>query len=158
MNRIQPDIGFIPTPPAMVWTALAFAQIQPDDVVYDLGCGDGRVLLEAAQRFGVSGVGIDLDRDLILQAKKGAIAAKIDHLVEFRQGNLFNCDVQDATVIFVYLLPHLNLRLLPKLRRQLKPGSRIISRDFDFGDWPPDRVCPVSVGEEAAILYYWAIA
>ncbi|MEM8640752.1 MAG: methyltransferase domain-containing protein [Cyanobacteria bacterium P01_G01_bin.54] len=153
-----PDIGYIPTPKAMVLTALAVAQVQPQDVVYDLGCGDGRVLILAAQQFGVRGVGIELQADLLARAQAGAIAAGVSERLNFVQGNLFEQDLSPASVVFLYLLPHLNLRLRSRLLHQLQPGSRIVSRDFDMGpDWPPERICRVRAEEETATLYYWQV-
>ncbi len=153
----RPDIGYIPTPAAMVTTLLYLARVGPTDVVYDLGCGDGRVLIAAAQRWGTLGVGIELDGALVAKARSQAIAANVAHLVEFRQGNLFDCDLHPATVVFLYLLPHLNLRLRPRLQAHLQPGSRIISRDFDLGDWPPTRTCTAVAEEEPATLYCWEL-
>lgn len=153
----RPDIGYIPTPAAMVTTLLYFARVGAADVVYDLGCGDGRVLIAAAQRWGTPGVGVELDRALVAQARSQAQAAHVAHLIDVRQGNLFDCDLQAATVVFLYLLPHLNLRLRPRLQRQLRPGSRIITRDFDFGDWPPTRTCAVVAEAEPATLYCWEL-
>ncbi|MGB0564040.1 MAG: SAM-dependent methyltransferase [Spirulinaceae cyanobacterium] len=155
---VRPDIGYIPTPEAMVLTALAFAQVQPQDVVYDLGCGDGRVLVLAAQQFGVKGVGVELQPELVARAQAGAIAAGVSDRLRFIQGNLFAQNLSAASVVFLYLLPHLNLRLRSRLLQQLQPGSRIVSRDFDMGaDWPPERTCRVLADEEAATLYYWRV-
>ncbi|NEO84650.1 MAG: methyltransferase domain-containing protein [Spirulina sp. SIO3F2] len=154
----HPDIGYIPTPPAMVLTALAVGQVRPDDVVYDLGCGDGRVLIQAAQQFGVSGVGIEIQPHLVAQAQANATTAGVRDRVIFQQGNLFDCDFRPASLVFLYLLPHLNLRLRSRLVHQLQPGSRIVSRDFDMGaDWPPLRTCQVCVEDELATLYYWEV-
>lgn len=142
----------------MVLTALAVAQVQTGDVVYDLGCGDGRVLIQAAQQFGVCGVGIELQTHLVAQARTHAIAAGVSDRISFWQGNLFDWDLHPASLVFLYLLPHLNLRLRSRLVRQLQPGSRIVSRDFGMGaDWPPQRTCRVCVEGESATLYYWEV-
>lgn len=162
MSPPKPDIGYIPTPPELVQAMLTFAKVTQNDILYDLGSGDGRVAIAAAQQCGARGVGIDIDPERIREANQNALAAGVGELVEFRQQNLFETDFSEATVVFLYLLPHLNLRLRPQLLRQLKPGTRIISRDFDMGDWQPQRVFQMQTSEEECTeectLYYWAIA
>ncbi|MDX2229004.1 MAG: class I SAM-dependent methyltransferase [Leptolyngbyaceae cyanobacterium bins.349] len=158
MGDRRPDIGFIPTPPNVVDTMLQLAQLQPDDVVYDLGSGDGRILIAAAQRYGVRGVGIDIDRDRIQDATHQAQLAGVDHLIQFRQQDLYETDFQEATVVILYLLPHLNLKLRPALLAQLQPGDRILSHDFDLGDWEPDAVAQVAIeAGEVATVYRWRL-
>lgn len=156
MTQHKPDIGYIPTPDELVDAILALAEVSADDILYDLGSGDGRILIAAAQQKGTRGVGIDIDRDRITEATLNAQQAGVAHLVEFRQENLFGCDFSEATVVFIYLLPHLNLRLRKELFRQLKPGTRIVSHDFDMGDWKPERVKKIQTLEEST-LYYWVI-
>ncbi|PSN10094.1 SAM-dependent methyltransferase, partial [filamentous cyanobacterium CCT1] len=128
-----------------------------DDVVYDLGCGDGRLLIQSALDYGVQGVGIDVDPALLAQARDRARQAGVDDRLEFIQGNLFESDLRDATVVLIYLLPHLNLRLRSRLQTQLRSGSRIVSHMFDMGDWPPSLTLRLEPSEEDSVLYLWQI-
>lgn len=155
MTDRRPDIGYIPTPPDLLETILTLAEVTSDDVLYDLGSGDGRIVIQAAQTFGTRGVGIDIDPVRIQEATHEAERLGVSDRVTFRQQDLFETNFQDATVVILYLLPHLNLRLRPQLFRQLKPGARIVSRDFDMGDWPPQRVIRADQSEEPSTLYYW---
>ncbi|MGL5081940.1 MAG: class I SAM-dependent methyltransferase [Microcoleaceae cyanobacterium] len=157
MSPPQIDIGYIPTPLDAVCVALELAEIAEQDILYDLGCGDGRVVVTAAQRFGAQAVGIDIDPVRIQTALENGKKAGVSHQVRFYQQNLFECEFGEATVVFLYLLPHLNLRLKPKLLEQLKPGSRIISRDFDFGEWQPEKTIYLPNGEEECTLLRWTI-
>jgi trans-aconitate methyltransferase len=152
----RPDIGFIPTPQPMLDTILALAEVGQDDYLYDLGSGDGRLLIQAAQQFRARGVGIEIDPQLIKKSQERAISAGVQHLLEFRQQNLFDCTFSQATIVYLYLLPRLNLRLLPKLR-QLPPGTRIVTRDFDLGDWKPQKQAKITVDEEEATFFYWQL-
>ncbi|NJL47008.1 MAG: methyltransferase domain-containing protein [Leptolyngbyaceae cyanobacterium SM2_5_2] len=153
----RPDIGFIPTPPDATAAMLRLAELTPGDRVYDLGCGDGRLLIEAALTYGVSGVGFDVDSALLDQARAKAIAAGLGDRLTFIQADLFTSDFSGATVVLLYLLPHLNLRLRPRLLNQLRPGSRVISHQFDMGDWPPETTLKLSPSEEDSTLYRWRI-
>lgn len=154
----RPDIGFIPTPPHVVEVILQLANLTPQDVVYDLGCGDGRILIRAAQQFGVRGVGIDIDRDRIQAATQQADQAGVAHLLQFHQQDLYETDFHEATVVMLYLLPHLNLKLRPTLLAQLQPGDRVLSHDFDMGDWFPDTRVEIPIeADEIAIVYRWTI-
>ncbi len=153
----RPDIGFIPTPPDAAAAMLSLAELTPADVVYDLGCGEGRLLVQAALAYGASGVGIDVDANLLEHARAKAGAAGVGDRLTFVQGDLFTADLHTATVVLIYLLPHLNLRLRPHLLAQLQPGSRIISHQFDMGDWPPDTILKLNPSEEDSILYRWRI-
>lgn len=155
-SQRKPDIGYIPTEPEAVEAVLTIAHVTKDDILYDLGCGDGRILIAAAQKFGTRGVGIDVDPAMLRQAEEKAKQAGVSHLVQFHQQDLFETDFSDATVVYLYLLPHLNLRLLPALLAQLKPGSHIVSRDFDMGEWKCDRRVQVA-SEEEPIIYCWTI-
>lgn len=157
MAHPRPDIAFIPTPSDAVAAMLSLADLTPADRVYDLGCGDGRLLIQAASVYGVSGVGLDLNPDLLAQARADAKAAGVADRLTFIQGNLFECDVRQATVVLIYLLPHLNLRLRPHLLSQLQPGSRIISHQFDMDDWPPETTLKLDPSEEDSVLYRWRI-
>jgi ribosomal protein L11 methylase PrmA len=156
MSQRKPDIGYIPTPIEIVEAMLTWVKVSADDVLYDLGSGDGRIAIAAAQQLGTRGVGIDIDPQRIREANENAKKAGVTHCVEFRQQDLFESEFGEASVVFLYLLPHLNLRLRPKLFRQLKPGTRIVSRDFDMGEWKPDQTIQIQSLEEA-ILYYWVI-
>jgi SAM-dependent methyltransferase len=153
----RPDIGFVPTPSDAIAAMLKLAELSVNDRVYDLGCGDGRLLIQAALTYGVSGVGIDVDAELLNQARAKAQAAAVDDRLTFLQGNLFEADLHAATVVLIYLLPHLNLRLRPHLIRQLRPGTRIISHQFDMDDWPPEVTLKLENSEEDSILYRWRI-
>lgn len=153
----RPDIAYIPTPTDAVEAMLDFARVGPDDVLYDLGCGDGRLLIRAAQRWGTQGVGIDIDPDRIAQAQAQAQQAKVDHLITLQQGNLYETDLSTATVVALYLLPHLNVRLRPRLIQQLPSGARIVSHQFNMGDWEPDQMLNLAPSEEESTIYLWTI-
>nr|ADN14896.1 putative RNA methylase [Gloeothece verrucosa PCC 7822] len=158
MNLFKLDIGYIPCHPTIVSAMLDLAEITKDDVLYDLGCGDGRIVITAAQKYHIPAVGIDLDPQRIADARNNAIQAGVSHQVNFLSQNLFESDFSQATVITLYLLPHLNLKLRPLLWQQLKPGSRIISRDFDMEDWPPSKIVDLQVEEEDIKLYSWVVS
>jgi SAM-dependent methyltransferase len=134
-----PDVHYVPTPQPVVDAMLALAKVTDKDVVYDLGCGDGRIPITAATKYGARGVGIDIDPKRIEEANQNAKAAGATGKVTFRLADLFESDIHDATVVTLYLLPSLNIRLMPKLQKELKPGTRIVSHSFDMGpSWPPD--------------------
>jgi precorrin-6B methylase 2 len=136
----RPDIRYVPTPEPVVAKMLQMARVGPSDVVYDLGSGDGRIVITAARDFGARrGVGIDLDPKLVRISKENARKAGVQDRVEFRVGDIFDADLSEATVITLYLLPAINVKLMPKLLRELKPGSRIVSQAFDMGDWAPQQ-------------------
>lgn len=154
----KPDIGFIPTPTVVIEGMFDLLQVMPQDVIYDLGCGDGRILIAAAQQFGAQGVGIDVDGDRIQEATAHAIAAGVSDRVTFYHQNLYDSDFSPATIVILYLLTHLNLKLKPQLLRQLRPGTRVVSHDFDMGDWTPDQVIQIAIeADEIATLYYWVM-
>ena len=154
---LRPDIGFVPTPTDAMTAMLKLADLTPVDVVYDLGCGDGRLLIQAAVDYGVQGVGIDVDAVLLAQAQGKADRAGVGDRLRFYQGNLIDADLRQATVVLIYLLPHLNLRLRPRLLSQLQPGSRVVSHMFDMGSWPPDRTLRPERSEEDSVLYLWRL-
>jgi cyclopropane fatty-acyl-phospholipid synthase-like methyltransferase len=151
----RPDIAYIPTPADAVDAMLELAQVGPEDVLYDLGCGDGRLLIRAAQRWGTQGVGIDVDPVRIAQAQANAQTAGVAHLISLTHGNLYDSDISAATVVALYLLPHLNVRLRPRLWQQLQPGARVVSHQFNMGDWEPDRVLTLMPSEEESTIYLW---
>lgn len=134
----EPDVQFIVTPQYLVDEMLEMAGINGKDVVYDLGCGDGRFLITAAKRFGARGVGIDIDPERIIESRANAKKAGVADRVKFYEQDLFQTDIRQSTLIALYLLPELNLRLRPKLFKELKPGTRIVSHAFDMEDWKPD--------------------
>jgi SAM-dependent methyltransferase len=132
-----PDVVYVPTPDEVVKEMMDLAKVKPGDVVYDLGCGDGRIVVAAAKRGAAKAVGVDIDPDRIREAWANARAAGVADKVTFIQGDLFQMDFSDADVVTLYLLPDLNLKLRPKLLA-LKPGTRIVSHAFDMGDWKPE--------------------
>lgn len=132
------DIHYVPTPPEVVDAMLSLGRVTAADVVYDLGSGDGRIPIEAARRHGARGVGIELDPKLVRLAKAGARQAGVQRQVRFTRADIFKADLSEATVVTLYLSPSINLRLRDKLRRELRPGARIVSHRFDMGDWTPD--------------------
>ena len=140
-QRSQPLLApFVPTPQDVVDRMLQLAQVTSRDVVFDLGCGDGRIVITAAKRYGAHGVGIDIDPERIEQAVANAKRAGVEELVIFRQEDALTADISEATVVTLYLLSAANLKLRPVLTRQLQPGARIVSHAFDMGDWPPVKV------------------
>lgn len=146
------DVWYVPTPHEVVDRMLDVAKVRTGDVVYDLGCGDGRMVIAAAKKFGTRGYGVDLDPQRIREARANAKAAGVEKLVTFEVGDLFETDIREATVVMLYLLPELNRRLKPKLFEQLRPGARVVSHDFDMGpDWPPDET--VKLGTDG--IYLW---
>ena len=134
-----PDIHFVPTPDEVVEAMLRLADVGANDVVYDLGSGDGRIPITAARRFGARGVGIELDPELVAQATRSAREAGVADRVRFVEGDIFESDISPATVVTLYLLTSINERLRPKLQKELRPGTRIVSHQFRMGDWNPER-------------------
>ena len=135
----EPDVGFVPTPPSAVERMVEIAEIRPGEVVYDLGCGDGRIVIAAAKRQKIKAVGVDIDPERVAESLENVRAAGLDSSVEIRQADVFDLDLSEADVVFLYLTPRLNERLMPQLRR-LKPGARIISYEFDMGSAKPVQV------------------
>jgi SAM-dependent methyltransferase len=148
------DVPFVPTPQAVVDRMLSLAAIGKGDTLYDLGCGDGRIVVTAARQYGAHGVGIDLNPERIAEARANARKAGVEQRVRFKVADLFTTDLSAASVVSLYLLPDVNLKLRPKLWSQLKPGSRIVSHAFDMGaDWPPERTVEV----DGRTIYLWTI-
>lgn len=146
---------YVPTPHDVVERMLTLAGVAQGDVVYDLGCGDGRIPIAAARR-GARGVGVDIDPDRIAEANANAKTAGVTHLTSFRLQDAMRTDVSEATVVTLYLLSASNLRLRPMLTRQLKPGARVVAHSFGMGDWTPDRVDSFTdEGGRARTLYLW---
>jgi SAM-dependent methyltransferase len=147
---------FVPTPQDVVDRMLKLANVTKDDVVYDLGSGDGRIVITAARTYGARGVGIDIDRERIRESRANARRAGVEHLVQFTQGDILQADVSPATVVTLYLVSSANLKLRPLLTKQLRPGSRIVSHAFGMGDWAPvqtDRFKD-SQGDDR-VIYLW---
>jgi cyclopropane fatty-acyl-phospholipid synthase-like methyltransferase len=134
------EVPFVPSTPEVIDRMLELAQVKPGDVVYDIGSGDGAIIIRAAKKYGVKGVGIEIDQDLVLKARNNAFREKVEHLVEFRAQDAFTADVSPATVVTLYMLPDFNAKLRPMLDRQLKPGSRVVSHDYPIEGWVPDKV------------------
>ena len=130
---------YVPTPQDVVDRMLKLGQVTKDDVVYDLGCGDGRIVVTAAKQFGARGVGVDIDPQRIKESEVNAKAAGVEHLVSFKLQDAMTVDVSPATVVTLYLLSASNMKLRPILTKQLRPGARIVSHAFTMGDWPPEK-------------------
>jgi SAM-dependent methyltransferase len=153
-----PDVHFVPTEPAVVRAMLRVAQVGPNDVVYDLGCGDGRIVIRAVKRYGARGVCVEIDPVRIAESRRNADTAGVAGRITFREGDLFEMDLSNASVVTLYLLPALNERLRPKLFRELRPGSRIVSNAFDMGDWKADSVLRINPAEPfPSFAYYWVM-
>ncbi|HEU4680780.1 MAG TPA: class I SAM-dependent methyltransferase [Gemmatimonadales bacterium] len=153
-----PDVHFVPTEPGVVRAMLGAAQVGPKDVVYDLGCGDGRIVIRAVKRYGARGVCVDIDPVRIAESRRNADTAGVAGRITFREGDLFEMDLSKASVVALYLLPALNERLRPKLFRELRPGSRIVSNAFDMGDWKADSILRVNPVEPfPSFAYFWVM-
>lgn len=148
-----PDVIYLPTPPEVVAEMLRMAHVKPGDVLYDLGSGDGRIPITAARQHGIRAVGIDIDPQRIDEANFNAQTAGVTDRVRFIQGNLFEADISEASVVTLYLLDSLNERLRPKLLRDLKPGTRIVSHAFRMGDWKPEQTATV----HGNMIYFWTV-
>jgi SAM-dependent methyltransferase len=152
--RLKLDVVYVPTPQPVVDAMLELAQVKRSDVVYDLGSGDGRLVITAAKRYGASGVGIDLDPAMVKKARENAAAAGVATRVRFVTQNLYSVDLSRASVVTLYLLQSINERLRPRLVRQLKPGSRIVSHVFNMGpEWPPEKTLTV----ERSRIFLWSL-
>ena len=148
-----PAVAYASTPEAVIEAMLDLAQVTRDDVVYDLGCGDGRIVVAAAKRLGARGIGIDIDPQRITEADALARREGISDRVTFILGDLFRADFSDATVVMLYLQPQPNLLLRPRLLAELRPGTRVVSHSYDMGDWIPDEVRRVA----GRRIYLWTI-
>ena len=151
-------VPYVPTPQDVVERMLDIAGVKKGDVVYDLGCGDGRIVVTAAKKYGVKAIGFEIDPERIKESHENIQKAGVEKLVEIRQQDIMTVDLSGATVLTMYLLPDVNLRLRPAIQKQMKPGSRIVSHDFDMGDWKPERTERVkdSSGWDHTI-YLWRI-
>ena len=154
---VKLDVIFVATDLTIVNAMLTLASVTRDDVVYDLGCGDGRIVIAAAKEFGARGVGVDLDPQRIREAQANAVLAGVADRVTFRVQDIFDTDIQPATVVTLFLSPELNARLRPKLTSQLKPGSRIVSHRYGIGDWVPEKTVTLSVRETRNYVFLWRV-
>jgi hypothetical protein len=154
------DVPYVPTADIVVDEMLKIASVTSEDILYDLGSGDGRIVITAAQKYGTRGVGIDIDPQRIVESNANAEKAGVTDKVTFRQQDLFQADFSEASVVTMYLLPSVNLRLRPKLLRELKPGTRLVSHNYDMGDWKPDQTLTIpgvhSDGDDHKI-YFWVV-
>jgi SAM-dependent methyltransferase len=162
----HPDIYYVPTPEEVVIKMLQMAKVTPNDIVYDLGCGDGRIVITAAKLFGARGVGVDIDPVRIKESNENARKVGVTDRVKFIEQDLFKTDISEATVVSLYLQRELNLRLRPKLLRELRPGTRVVSHEFDMDDWKPDNMGSArnvklyykpSTAVKDTNYYYWVI-
>jgi SAM-dependent methyltransferase len=152
-----PDIHYVPTPQELVDVMLETARVGEHDVVYDLGSGDGRLIITAAKKYGASGVGIDIDPQRIAESRENARKAGVENKLRFLEQDLFESDFHEATVVTLYLLSELNLRLRPQLLAQLKPGTRVVSHAFMMGDWQPDEHKTIEVNGQSYDAYFWIV-
>jgi 2-polyprenyl-3-methyl-5-hydroxy-6-metoxy-1,4-benzoquinol methylase len=151
-EKRQPDVIYVPTRQTVVDAMLAVAKVKAGDLVYDLGCGDGRIVVSAA-KLGARGIGIDIDPQRVSEANENVQRNGVGDRVKILNQDLFTTDFSDANVVMLYLLPSLNLKLRPTLWKTLKPGTRVVSHDFDMGDWKPEQTLNV----DGATVYYWTI-
>ena len=147
------DVPYVPTPPEVVQAMLELADVGSDDLVYDLGSGDGRIVVTAAKEYGARGVGVDIDPERIADGRDNAREAGVEDRVRFIQSDLFEVDLSPATTVTLYLLPDINLRLRPKLMAELRPGTPVVSHAFDMGDWEPETMRQVG----NSTVYLWRI-
>jgi 16S rRNA G966 N2-methylase RsmD len=153
----QLDVPYVPTPEKIVDEMLQMAEVKDSDVLYDLGSGDGRILITAAKRFGTRGVGIDLNPQRIKESNENAQKTKVTEKVKFIEGDLFEQDFSEATVLTLYLLPEVNLKLRSKIL-QMKPGTRIVSHNYDMGDWAPEKTKVVETEDGTNhYIYFWRV-
>jgi len=159
--RREPDVPYVPTTEEAVQAMLKLADVKKTDVLYDLGCGDGRIVIAAAKNFGTRGVGIDINPVRIGEANENAKKAGVQRQVRFEENDLFEADIHEASVVTLFLLPTINLKLRPKLLRDLKPGTRVVSNTFDMGDWKPDKETTVGADDDDSglshRLFLWTV-
>ncbi len=148
LQQKKPEVPYVPTPEEVIAEMLKMGEVGEDDVLYDLGCGDGRIVIKAVRELGCRGVGIDIDPVRIRECRENAANAGVSDKVEFFVRDLFEADISQATVVTLYLLSKVNLRLRPKLLRELAPGTRVLSHDFGMGDWDPDNSTIINQGDE----------
>ena len=154
----KPDVPYEPTPPEVVEVMLALGEVRKGDLVYDLGCGDGRIVIAAVKRPGVRGVCVDIDPQRTAESRQNAAAAGVADRITFRTEDLFEARFDDATVVMLFLWPEINLRLRPKLRRELRPGTRVVSHWHDMGDWAPNRMVTATGNGRPRPVYLWVVS
>ena len=152
-----PDVHYEPSPMDVVYAMLRLAKVRLGDVVYDLGCGDGRVVTTAARRFGARGVGVDIDPRRLTESREMADLTGVADLLEFRHQDFFTAPIADATVLTLFLSPELNLALRPRLLRDLRPGARIVSHWHDMDDWPPQETVHIWSNSRERPIYLWTV-
>lgn len=152
-TELKKDVPYVPTPPAVVEKMLELAELRPGDLVYDLGCGDGRIVIAAVKRPDVRGVCVDIDPARIAESKANAAREGVADRIRFVEGDIFEVPFSDATVVTMYLLPAVNIKLRPRILNELKPGTRVVSHAFDMDDWKPER----QVLEGGSMVYRWTV-
>ena len=152
-----PDVLYVATPEQVGIEMLKLAGVRRDDVVYDLGSGDGRLVIAAAREFGARGVGVEIDAKLVQDSRETALKAGVSDRTEFLWGDIFQANITPATVVALYLRQDVNLKLRPKLLRELRPGTRVVSHDFDMDDWAPERTVRVKGPTRDHTIYLWRI-
>jgi precorrin-6B methylase 2 len=146
-------VPFVPTPQEVVEGMLEVAQVKKDDVVYDLGSGDGRIVITAAKKYGARAVGFEIDPERIRESRENIRKEGVEKLAQIREQDILTVDLSQANVLTMYLLPSVNLKLRPKILSEMAPGSRVVSHAFDMGDWQPDKVVQVN----GRSVYYWTV-
>jgi SAM-dependent methyltransferase len=152
-QQAQINSPYVTSPPQIVEAMLEMAGVTSRDTVYDLGCGDGRIVIAAARKYGARGVGVDIDPARIEEARANARSAGVSGKVDFQVNDLFDADIRNATVVTLYLLPEANLRLRPRLLRELKPGTRVVAHSFGMGDWQPEKEKVI----DGLHVYLWTV-
>jgi len=152
----EPDVPYVPTHEKVVAEMLKVAKVTKSDVLYDLGSGDGRIVITAAKKFGTRGTGIELLPSLVREARENAEKAGVSQLAKFVEGDIFEANISDATVVTLYLLPAVNMRLRPKLL-ELRPGTRIVSHNYDLGDWKPEKTIKLNLLDGEHTVFYWVV-
>jgi hypothetical protein len=151
-----PDVPYVPTDEKVVAEMLKVAKVKKSDVLYDLGSGDGRIVITAAKKFGTRGTGIELLPSLVQEARENARKSGVSGLARFVEGDIFDADISEATVVTLYLLPEVNMRLRPKLL-ELRPGTRIVSHNYDLGDWKPEKTIKIHLPDGEHTVFYWVV-
>src|SRR4051812_25709288 len=154
-KEVHKDVPYVPTPEPVVKKMIELAKITPEDVAYDFGCGDGRLVIAAVKAGAKHGLGVDIDPQRIKEANENAKTAGVTDKVEFKEADLFTMDFKDATVLTMYLLPSVNMKLRPKILDEMKPGSRVVSHAFDMEDWEPEQ--EVTVQDGGQTVYMWTV-
>ena len=155
--EVERDVPYVSTPPEVVAAMVKLAGVRSGDVVYDLGCGDGRIVIAAVKVRGVRGVCVDIDPERIHESRQNAQVAGVAARIRFVEGDLFEVPIEGATVVMLYLLPQVNLRLRPRLLSELRPGTRVVSHMFDMGDWKPQRRAGVELPPYEYVIYRWVV-